>query len=229
MFDAVPAFGRGKPNLSVTCKQRGGSKDFRSEMEEEWETVYPSVRARMDMLLTSSQPVVFEGTGVVWCSKIGWFFAQIARLFGAPLLWKQGKNVTIRVTVAPTKDNSRCWQRDYVFPDGACQRVLTSKVIDERLGFIDAVGAEGERLLATKMQVWAEGKSLFFASSAYFLRFKYFNLLLPALFTPGRLFAEHRDLGNGYFQYTIKFTHPLWGATFFQDGVFRRVAFATQP
>ena len=44
---------------------------------------------------------------------------------------------------------------------------------------------------------------------------------LPKLLTPGTLFAEHRDLGNGSFRYILAFRHPVWGETFYQDGVFK--------
>lgn len=197
--------------------------DFRSQVGGGWENVCPPVKERMDKLLTSNTPVVFEGEGCVRRSKAGWVFAHLAKALGAPLVWKQGENVKTRVIVAPTKNGLRCWRRLFIFPDGYEQLVQTSKAVDPKLGFIDAVGAEGEKLLATKMHVWAEGKSLFFESSMYVLRFKHFNIRIPALLTPGTLFAEHRDLEDGYFRYILKFNHPLWGKTFYQDGVFKMV------
>lgn len=197
--------------------------DFRSQVIGGWDNVYPAVRERMDKLLTSTRPIIFEGEGCARRSRIGCIFAYLARTSGAPLVWRQGENVKTRVTVAPTKNGLRCWHRLFVFPDGYEQLIQTSKAMDPTLGFIDAVGAEGEKRLATKMDVWTKGKSLFFASSMYIVRFKYFNIRIPAFFTPGTLFAEHRDLGNGNFRYILKFTHPFWGETFYQDGIFRMV------
>ena len=196
-------------------------KDFRSEVIGGWDNVYPPVRIRMDRLLTSSNPVVFEGEGCVRRSKLGWLFAQGSKILGTPLVWKAGENVKTLVTVAPTSNGLRCWHRLFVFSDGHKQLVQTSKVIDSKLGFIDAVGSEGEKRLATKIRVWASGKSIFFESTTYVLRFKYFNVRIPSILTPGMLFAEHRDLGNGNFRYILKFSHPIWGATFYQDGVFK--------
>lgn len=196
-------------------------KDFRSEVIDGWDNVYPPVRMRMDRLLTSSKPIIFEGEGCVRRSKLGWLFAQGSKILGTPLIWRAGENVKTVVTVAPTKNGLRCWNRLFVFSDGYSQLVQTSKVMDRKLGFIDAVGAEGEKRLATKMRVWADGKSLFFESTMYVLRFKNFNVRIPSILTPGTLLAEHRDLGNGEFRYILKFDHPIWGKTFYQDGVFR--------
>ena len=175
----------------------------------------------MDRLLTSSTPVIFEGRGLVRRSRIGGVFAYLAKIFGAPLVFKRGENVKITVRVAPTSNDLRCWHRLFTYSDGYEQLVQTSKAMDSKLGFIDAVGAEGERRLATKMNVWTEGKSLYFSSCVYVLRFKHFNIPIPLMFTPGALFAEHRDLGKGMFRYILKFNHPLWGETFYQDGIFK--------
>jgi hypothetical protein len=32
--------------------------------------------------------------------------------------------------------------------------------------------------------------------------------------------VSHRDLGAGRFRFTLAMTHPLWGQTFHQTGVF---------
>jgi hypothetical protein len=109
----------------------------------------------------------------------------------------------------------------FLFEDGSQQLVQTTKVVHPRLGLLDAVGAQGEKRLTTRMVVRADGKSLHFASDGYFLRVAHFNLPVPSLMTPGRLTAEHRDIGDGNFIYILKFDHPLWGQTFYQEGIFR--------
>ena len=136
---------------------------------------------------------------------------------------KQGEDVRTVVRVAPTKGGLRCWHRLFVFPDGSEQLVQTTKVVDPELGFLDAVGVEGERALATQMRVWTEGRSLFFSSTVYLLRLRHFTLPIPSVLTPGTLSAEHRDEGNGWFRYILRFDHPLWGNTFYQNGKFKMV------
>ena len=197
--------------------------DFRSNVAGGWENVHPAVRARMDKLLTAPTPTVFEGKGCVRRSTLGWAFAHLARLLGAPLVWKQGEDVRTVVRVAPTKNGLRCWHRLFIFSDGSEQLVQTTKVVDPKLGFLDVVGAEGERALATQMKVWTEGKSLHFCSTVYLLRFRYITVRIPSIFTPGTLSAEHRDEGHRWFRYILRFDHPLWGETFYQDGLFRMV------
>ncbi|MDA7946249.1 MAG: DUF4166 domain-containing protein [Hyphomicrobiaceae bacterium] len=211
---------------TITLKppRSGGlHNDFRSVVEGRWQDVYPDVRARMDRLLTSPADTVFEGTGCVRRSRTGWVFAQLSRLFGGPLVRAQGEQVKVRVRVAPTANGLRCWHREFIFADGTRQMVQTTKIVDPKLGMLDAVGTEGEKLLAMKMRVWSQGKSLFFESDAYILRFRFLAIRIPAILTPGRLFAEHRDEGNGVFRYILAFRHPLWGETFYQDGLFRQV------
>ena len=197
--------------------------DFRSLVAGGWETVDPAIRARMDRLLTAAVPTVFEGEGCVRRSRLGWLFAQLSRVLGGPLVRNQGERVKTIVRVVPTENGLRCWHRLYQFPDGSMQLVETTKVVDPKLGFLDAVGAKGEGALAMQMNVWAESKSLHFSSSRYFLRFRYLTVRIPPFFTPGTLSAEHRDEGNGWFRYSLKFSHPLWGETFYQDGRFKMV------
>ena len=88
---------------------------------------------------------------------------------------------------------------------------------------MDAVGAQGEKMLHTKMRIWTEGKSLCFESTGYFLRFLSFTMPVPSILTPGKLFAEHRDEGGGKFRYIMAFNHPIWGETFYQDGIFELI------
>jgi len=195
--------------------------DFRLHVEGGWNNVYPPVKARMDKLLTSPTDTVFAGKGCVRRSKIGLIFAYLSKILGTPLVFNQGENVLITVKVSPTSNGRRCWNRSFEFSDSSKQIVETTKIVDPKLGFIDAVGSEGEKLLATKMKVRTEGKSLFFESTCYLLRFKYFNVVLPSILTPGTLKAEHRDEGNGNFRYILSFEHSIYGETFYQDGIFR--------
>ena len=47
------------------------------------------------------------------------------------------------------------------------------------------------------------------------------RLALPLLTSPGRAHVIHSDMGGGTFRFTLIFTHPLFGETLFQDGLFR--------
>ncbi len=190
------------------------SSDFRSHVEGGWSTVHPAIRDRMDRMLESPHATVFRGTGCVKRSRIGLFFAVVSRIFGSPLVAKQGEQVTTTVRVAPTENGFRCWHRHFVFPDGGQKLVQTTKMISPTFGMMDVVGARGESLLGTRMRIWSEGKSLCFQSTGYVLRFRSFTVRIPSILTPGVLYAEHRDQGNGSFRYMLSFRHPLWGETF---------------
>ena len=211
---------------ALVLEEDGGKalhNDFRSHVEGGWQTVHPVIRARMDRLLTSPFETAFHGIGCVRRSRIGWLFAHLSRLLGSPLVRNQGETVSTTVRVAPTANGLRCWHRQFTFADGSRQLVQTTKVVAPDLGMLDAVGAEGEKMLATKMRVWAEGSSLFFESTGYMMRLPGITLSIPSILTPGTLHAEHRDEGNGMFRYILAFRHPLWGETFYQDGLFEMV------
>ena len=197
--------------------------DFRELVGGGWQAVVPAVRERMDLLLTADEPTIFVGTGFVRRTRMGWLYAQLARVFGAPLSLRRGEAVKTTVRVAPTINGFRCWHRTFEFEDGSTQVIETTKLVDRQHGLLDAVGARGEKLLATRMRVWTEGESLHFASTGYILRIGGVNIPIPSLFTPGRLHAEHRDLGDGTFMYVLKFHHPVWGDTFHHEGRFRMV------
>src|SRR5688572_16319601 len=81
--------------------------DFRSLVEGGWKNVHPTVRMRMDRLLTSQTDTVFKGTACVRRSAGGWLFAHFCRLLGTPLVWKQGEEVSVVVRVAPTANGLR--------------------------------------------------------------------------------------------------------------------------
>lgn len=195
--------------------------DFRAQVQGGWDAVDPAIRARMDRLLTSVTATTFTGVGCVRRSRLGWCFAQLSRFLGAPLVAGQGEAVRTIVRIAPTANGLRCWHRTFHFEDGSQQRVQTTKLVHPTLGLLDVVGAQGEKRLTTRMVVWTDGKSLHFSSTGYLLRAGRFYLPIPGLITPGRLLAEHRDIGGGKFVYILKFEHPLWGETFYQEGIFQ--------
>ena len=54
----------------------------------------------------------------------------------------------------------------------------------------------------------------------YLLQAGRWRLPLPALLTPGTCRVAHRAEGPGRFRFTLTMSHPVWGLTFHQDGVF---------
>jgi hypothetical protein len=74
--------------------------------------------------------------------------------------------------------------------------------------------------LSMALHVFEEDAMLVFESSRYFLALGHWHLPVPALLSPGVCRVSHRDLGAGRFRFTLTMTHPLWGQTFHQTGVF---------
>ena len=59
-----------------------------------------------------------------------------------------------------------------------------------------------------------------FQSRRYFLAWRGLRLPLPNWASPGVCRVSHQDLGGGRFRFSLAMTHPLWGETFHQTGVF---------
>jgi hypothetical protein len=70
------------------------------------------------------------------------------------------------------------------------------------------------------LRVFEDDGALVFESQRYFFALGRWHLPVPALLSPGVCRVSHRDLGAGRFRFTLTMTHPRWGQTFHQTGVF---------
>ena len=64
---------------------------------------------------------------------------------------------------------------------------------------------------------------LVFTSRGFFLAVGRWRVWLPGVVTPERCRVAHEAIENGRFRFTLTMTHPWWGVTFRQDGVFSDV------
>ena len=162
-------------------------------------------------------PVRYAGEMVVRASAFGWLIAQACRLLGTPLAPWTGEAVPVAVDVYTDAKGALVWDRTYAFKRHG-QVKVTSKKVAGRKGELMEVIHGG---LGMMLEVSAEDGALHFRSAGYFLQLAgVIRLPIPALLTPGAAHVVHEDLGGERFRFTLTFTHPIAGETFFQTGVF---------
>ena len=184
-----------------------------------WQRLPRTVRDRFSHAATSVEYVgVFEE---VSASRLGKLFAWAARLFGTPVAPRTGKNVEATVRVSPVPGGT-AWDRCYCWGDGAKTWVRSIKVIEGGARLVENLSAH----LCMPLRVFEKDGVLHFRSTDYCLelfqiRGRFVRLALPRWLTPGVTEVEHRDLGDGWFRFTLRVQHVRWGLLYFQTGRFR--------
>jgi len=193
--------------------------DFRLLVEGGgWANLPHTVQDRFEALAANSATTTYCGTMHVKRSSLGLFFAQICRLLGNPLVPHQGEDVPVDVNVFAAQGGGICWQRVYKFIGRAPLTVQSVKVVDAKHGLLECIGGG----LGMRLKVFEQDRILHFVSHRYFLQIGQFHLPIPLAMTPGTLHVEHIDEGRSLFRFRLSFTHPWFGVSFHQDGVFQK-------
>lgn len=202
-------------------------------MGAEWYRLHPAVQARFLHEPDPECPIVYEGImETVHCSRAGWLFAQATRLIGNPLTGRRGRNVPMQVRLIKRAGQAGVlWQRTYGFNTlrSSSEAVVQTKspVTVTSVKREDAKGRMCEYVglgFGMRLRVFARGGELHFVSQRYFWEVAGVQIPLPHWISPGRTHVRHIDLGGGRFRFTIAMDHTWLGRTFYQTGVFQRVA-----
>ncbi|RTL36845.1 MAG: DUF4166 domain-containing protein [Burkholderiales bacterium] len=156
--------------------------------------------------------VTYRGSMDLRCSRLGRVLAWLVKPLNSPLVAANARRVPTTVKVR-TVGAGVVWERRFEHGVGS---VCSTKALD-------ATGRLQERTqggLGMALEVFEQDGALVFESRRYFLERFGLRLVVPRLFSPGTCRVEHRDLGHGLFRFTLSMTHPLWGETFHQTGVF---------
>lgn len=176
-----------------------------------WSRLPAAVRRRFAAGHPNAQ---YAGDMALHCSPIGRVFAWLSRAVGSPLAGLNAEGLATQVRVLGDGAGGVVWERHF----GGRHLVRSTK----------ALGPDGRLVertdggLGMDLDVFESGGSLVFESRRFFLLVgpRRWRLPVPALFTPGTCRVTHTDLGAGRFRFTLAMTHPLWGRTFHQTGVF---------
>jgi len=184
-----------------------------------WRRLPEAVRERFRWKPAPGAEIRYAGTmEAVRCSRLGWWLARLFRVIGTPLAPHRGHNVPVTVTLRLDRDaEGIVWERRYAF---AGRRPVTCRSVKRatETGVIESVGGG----IGMWLRLIVRERALLFESTGYFWRLGPLALRLPAWLTPGALLVAHIDEGEGRFRFRITVTHPLFGETFHQGGVFAR-------
>lgn len=204
------------PHLHEIFREPAGHGDFRHLVDREgWAGLAVPVQARFNTMIKRNAPTHYTGDMRVERNWLGWAFAQACRLIGTPLTPFAGENVPVAVNVFEGRGGT-VWERVYFHQGRAPLTVSSVKVVDPKRGLLECVLGG----LGMALRVYAEGGALHFRAKHYFLKIGPWHLRIPLVFTPGVAHVTHRDKGNGAFRFTLTFTHPAFGRTIHQEGIF---------
>lgn len=199
-----------------------GDLRFRALLSaSDWQSLPAPIRRRFSKRVAGGESAVYAGEVVATrLTRVGWLFAQLARLCGGPLPLSALQGVPAVVSV--TEDmvtGGQIWTRLYARCNGFPQIIHSSKRFSGPTGLEEYVG----RGIGMELMVHAEQGALLFRSARYFFRLGRLTLHLPAWLTPGALTVGHTELGEGRFTFTLDVDHPFFGRVVHQHAVFREV------
>ncbi|MET0211307.1 MAG: DUF4166 domain-containing protein [Burkholderiaceae bacterium] len=174
-----------------------------------WQRLPSAVQCRF---ATGHRAITYRGSMDMRCSRLGRVLAWLVKPFNSPLVATNARGVPMTVHVRPVGDGVE-WERCFANGVGS---VCSTKALN-------ADGHLQERTcggLGMALDVFEHDGDLVFESRRYFLALGGWRVAIPRLLSPGTCRVEHRDLGHGQFRFTLSMTHPLWGETFHQTGVF---------
>lgn len=204
----------------------GGYPNFAALLgPQAWSRLPAAVRARFGAVHRSDEAVQYEGSMQrVEANLFGRVLAQLARVFETPVAPWTGSNVDVCVRVYPRPAvNGVVWERIYRFAGRAPVTVRSTKCLNAS-GRLNELLGHG---LSMELAVTEEDGALKFTSTGYCFDLFGFSVRLPAWMPPGTTHVIHKDIGDGYFRFTMYTEHPWFGTMFFQDGVFSRREIST--
>lgn len=193
---------------------------FRSLVDEAgWQRLPCAVQARFERELAPGDSAAFVGVvASTRMSLYGRFWAQFARLFGAPLPLKCLERTAAAVIVTQDESvNTQVWTRIYHDSGLLPQVICSTKRFAGPTGLEECVGAGFGMELVTSV----EERALVFRSAGYFWRIGGLQLRVPDWLTPGRIAVTHREERAGRFSFTLIVKHPWFGEVIRQVAFFR--------
>jgi Domain of unknown function (DUF4166) len=200
----------------------GGDTRFRALMRPgDWDSLPAAIRRRFSKRLANGATVLYAGEVLeTTMSRMGWLWAQLLRLIGAPLPFTRNRHVPAVVVV--TEDHAsrgQIWTRLYGRPGGFAQVVHSCKRFAGPTGLEEYVGYG----IGMTLTVGAREGALIFRSRGYFMELFGRRWRLPAWLAPGETVVTHAELPDGRFSFTLQLIHPRLGHMIRQMAMFREV------
>jgi len=190
--------------------------------DEDWGRLPVAIWRRFSKRLEDGRTVIYVGeVDEASVSRIGWWFAQVARVIGGPL--PTGAETCVPMVVAVTEDaasggqvRTRICARKRGFPQviHSAKRFAGPTGLEEYIGFG----------IAMALRIRVADQALRFHSTGYSLQIGRLRLSLPEWLTPGDLTVTHSDLGDAKFRFTLDLIHPRFGRLIHQSARFTEAA-----
>ncbi|MDN3645052.1 DUF4166 domain-containing protein [Pontixanthobacter aestiaquae] len=202
--------------------QKAPVYDFRFRYlvgEQSWARLPRAVQTRFSKRLADSALANYQGSVIeTRHSRLGWLFAQICRVIGAPLPLCRDPNVPAVVIVSEDRESGgQCWTRIYGRERGFPQVIHSAKRFAGSTGLEEYLGNR----LGMALSVEADEHGLVFRSDHYFVCLFGKRIRIPHCFGPGETTVIHRDLGDRRFAFDLDLAHPLFGELVHQHAEFR--------
>ena len=197
-----------------------GHESFSAILEpNHWRRLPLAVRRRFGRQLSPGESAIFVGeVAETRCTAVGWVWARLARLAGAPLPLKVlARTAAVVVVTADIVGDAQLWTRIYHEPGRLPQVIRSIKSFTGPTGLEERVGAG----IAMSLVVSVEHRALVFRSSGYRWRWGRLAVRIPALLTPGEIVVQHREERQGQFSFTLRVVHPWFGQILHQVAFFR--------
>jgi len=184
-----------------------------------WAKLSPAIRRRFS---DHNFRVTYKGDMDVRTSFVGSVFAALLTPFGRPLPFVPKGTYPASVKVSPDHQTGGViWRRDFFQPQSKTPiRVESVKQLAADGGLLECVRKGPLGGIGMGLRVYEQGGALNFASRHYFIAWGALKLPVPTWLTPGKTLVEHIDEGAGNFRFRLSMTHPLFGLTVHQEGVF---------
>lgn len=180
-----------------------------------WRRLHPEVRRRFSD--DHAAAVTYPGRLEVERNWAGLLFALGAKLLGGPLPVARAAGAAAIVCVRSNGQGGVVWERWLELrKDRAPLRIASTKQTDDSGRLLECV----EGGLGMVLRVFEQGRGLVFESQSYFMTLFGRRVPLPHWLTPGVCRVEHHHVTEGQFRFGLTVTHPVFGRTFAQTGIF---------
>jgi hypothetical protein len=209
------ALERRAPEIEIKSPHTGGPDFAALTGPFGWRRLHPEVKQRFSGMHMAA--VTYPGRLHITRNWAGALFALAAKALGGPLPLAEADDAAAIVCVRQDGRGGVVWERWLELrKDRPPLRIASTKKVDESGRLLECV----EGGLGMVLRVFEQNHGLVFESQGYFMTVFGRRIALPAWSTPGLCRVEHHHVAPGQFRFTMTVTHPCFGRTFLQTGIF---------
>ena len=189
---------------------------------EGWGNLPTAVRNRFSKRVVGEAVVIYPGVILsARFSKLGWVFAQMLRVVGAPLPLGRERGMPAAVSVMEDAGGKgQFWTRTYARKSGFPQVIHSSKRFAGPSGLEEHIGVGVLWGIGMALRVSAIENGIEFRSEHYFVRALGKRLRLPGWMCPGETLVTHVHESDDSFVFSLELKHRWLGQLVYQEGLF---------